>query len=468
MLLWLSLFLLRKIDLASADLGRHLVNGRIFWEQGKILKTNFYSYTTPDFPTINHHWGAGAIFWLVYRIGGFPGLSVFYLGLFALSFLILTGISERENGLPITFLVSFLLIPLIGARYEVRPEVFSYLFAAIFFWVLRRESRGEAGRLLWLLPLIQAVWVNVHVYFFASFILVFACWFESLFALRIKRVLFTRLTILGLALSLASLVNPFGFKAVVYPLQIFKNYNYRIVENQSIRFLESIKFNNPSFLQFKLVAFLGLTTLTLLLAFKKKKFGISNVLLFVFWGIMSFVAIRNFSVFGLLMIPVLGLWCGLLLGHRRKLALLGIVLVFLFELLNYGRTFRRSAQIFGIGLAEGEMRPIDFINNHAIKGPIFNTYDLGSYLIYGLYPRERVYVDNRPEAYPASFFENYRELLAEDKLWVKENLKYRFNAIVLSPRDLLPEARNFLARRLKDPEWKLIYADKFALVFVRI
>ena len=52
----------------------------------------------------------------------------------------------------------------------------------------------------------------------------------------------------------------------------------------------------------------------------------------------------------------------------------------------------------------GYLAALRFLRTEQLRGPIFNNFDVGGYLIYSLYPRERVYVDNRPEAYPATFF----------------------------------------------------------------
>jgi hypothetical protein len=69
--------LAQKINLATADLGRHLKNGELFFKEQTIPKTNLYSYTYPNYPFVNHHWGSGVIFYLVKIIFGFRGLSFF-------------------------------------------------------------------------------------------------------------------------------------------------------------------------------------------------------------------------------------------------------------------------------------------------------------------------------------------------------------------------------------------------------
>jgi hypothetical protein len=54
-----------------------------------------------------------------------------------------------------------------------------------------------------------------------------------------------------------------------------------------------------------------------------------------------------------------------------------------------------------------------------LKGPIFNNFDIGSYLIFRLYNKSlpagrQVFVDGRPEAYPASFFQITYILMQQD------------------------------------------------------
>ena len=59
----------------------------------------------------------------------------------------------------------------------------------------------------------------------------------------------------------------------------------------------------------------------------------------------------------------------------------------------------------------------DFYKTNKIQGPIFNNYDIGGYLIFHLYP-EKIFVDNRPEAYPTSFFQDvYIPMQENNDIW---------------------------------------------------
>ena len=134
---WYGLFLVQKVDLTVVDLGRHIKNGQVVLSGDfGILGTNFYSYTEPDFPVVNHHWGSGVIFYIIWKMAGFAGLSFFYFALSLVIFYLFFRLTQKESGFNIAVLVSVLVIPLIAQRIEIRPEIFSYFFLGLFFWIL--------------------------------------------------------------------------------------------------------------------------------------------------------------------------------------------------------------------------------------------------------------------------------------------------------------------------------------------
>ena len=72
----------------------------------------------------------------------------------------------------------------------------------------------------------------------------------------------------------------------------------------------------------------------------------------------------------------------------------------------------------GLGLEAANDAAVEFFIKEKLQGPIYNNYDVGAYLIYYLYPNHRVFIDNRPEAYPTSFFtEVYWPLHLDEQKW---------------------------------------------------
>jgi len=497
LLAWLGFLMAQKIDLAAADLGRHLENGKWIvenhfnlFEKNSPVHENFYSYTNPDFPVPNHHWGSGVIFFGIFKLTGFSGLSVFYILLTLLAFSIFFHLAKRESNFTVAVLVSFFLLPLIAERQEVRPEIFSCLFAAIFFWVLWRWHKRElASKWLYILPALTVLWVNLHVYFFLGLFLIGTYWFEEA-----RRLVFSRLsdedfsdgakkmkslTAVGLLSVFAALANPFGWRGLVYPLEIFKNYGYTIVENKSVNFVENYGIVNPNFLLTKAVLIaLAISYILLFVADRKKFLQLAHYLLLaVFFGAIGWLAIRNFTLLGFFALPVLASNVeGIFTPNRADnspakesgIAVVYISMAILAFFFNYQFASAHSASR-GIGIGPGTFAAAEFLKNEKIAGPVFNNYDIGGFLIFAYDAREKVFVDNRPEAYPASFFEEtYKPMQSDEKIWREKGESYGFNSVVFWRNDITPWGTNFLKNIIsKDKNWAKVFEDSRVEIFLK-
>ncbi|MBI4648300.1 MAG: hypothetical protein HY738_17380 [Bacteroidia bacterium] len=122
----------------------------------------------------------------------------------------------------------------------------------------------------------------------------------------------------------------------------------------------------------------------------------------------------------------------------------------------------------GLGLYSNINRSAKFFKANGIKGPIFNNYDIGGYLIYNLFPQQQVFVDNRPEAYSTDFFEKvYNPMLEKEEVWQQINAKYNFNCIYFFRLDETPFAQPFLIRRINDrANWAPVYVDGAIIILL--
>lgn len=469
-------FLLHQIDLTTSDLGRHLKNGETFIKTGQIIKTNYYSYTYSSFPVVNHHWGSGVVFYLVFQLGGFIGLQMFYAFILLLTFGLFWDIARKKIGLILTTLISFLSLLLIAQRIEIRPEIFSYFFCALIIWILENYRQKRDNRLLLLLPLISFFWINLHIYFFLSILLYVVYLPELLIKATLRKEKIVLIIILILIL-LTFFANPFGLSGLLSPLNIFENYGYRVVENQNIFFLEKFSPNfNFNFFIFKLTWFLFFCLAIAFLIKTKFKVRFAVFSLFIFISVLSFLQVRNIALMGFFLLLFAPEFLHPFLPQKKdyifqkylfKAVVFFSSFIFLFTI-GGGQTLFPFWSNFGLGVISDNLRAADFYKNNKVKGPIFNNYDIGGYLIFNLFPIEKVFVDNRPEAYPASFFEKiYRPMQNDEKEWTKTLYKYKFNTIFFNRRDLTSWGQNFLIKRVKDSKWKAVYVDQNIIIFVR-
>ena len=122
----------------------------------------------------------------------------------------------------------------------------------------------------------------------------------------------------------------------------------------------------------------------------------------------------------------------------------------------------------GLGLEAANDAAIEFFIKEKLQGPIYNNYDVGADLIYYLYPNHRVFIDNRPEAYPTSFFtEVYWPLHLDEQKWQSVSSLYGFNVLFFNHRDRSSWGEQFMIRRLLDSAWAPVYFDKNVLILLR-
>ena len=126
----------------------------------------------------------------------------------------------------------------------------------------------------------------------------------------------------------------------------------------------------------------------------------------------------------------------------------------------------RDGPVFG--LIKGSGDGAEFFKKEKLAGPIFSNYENGGYLIFHLSPQFKFFVDNRAEAFPSEFFQRmYIPMQMDETFWQAAERYFHFNTIFFSRYDRTVWAGKFIARRLKDPSWALVFMDDNILIFVK-
>lgn len=463
------------INLATADLGRHIRNGeQLLAGNFDLLYKNYYSYTYPDFPFVNHHWFGGVVFYLVAVVSGLTGVQLLFIFINLTTFCLFFYIAKKYSNIVVCSILTLLIIPVISYRDEVRPEAFSYLFAALYYLVLKGFTEGKISR-KWLFGLIpiQLIWANTHIYFFIGFFIMGVFWLDMLINWLRKQQgnlkSLQMLTITGLSAIAVSILNPHFINGLIYPFTIFGNYGYRVLENQSVFFLERV-ISVPVLVYFKIT--LGILVLSWIYAFYrlikfKDRIDLANLIFSIAFSILALIQIRNLALFGFFSLAITAFNLKTIkLDTNKYLLLPGLAIELIFLLVSNPGYW--EAKPFGLGLTPGIEKGAEFFAQEKIKGPIFNNYDIGGYLIYYFFPKEKVFVDNRPEGYPAEFFtKTYVPMQENDGIWEAKNAEYNFNSIFFYRLDLTAWAQKFLISRIKDPEWAAVFVDNYNIIFVK-
>jgi len=174
-----------KINSITQDLGRHLLNGQIILQTHSLSKTNFFSFTYPDFPFINSHWLSEVVFYLVFKLSGFDGLLIFTTLIILASFSFVFFYALKRFGLIPTAITSILYLNILSERTDLRPEILSFLFLSLFMIILYKYQE-KFTKWIFVLPLIELFWVNSHIYFFIGISIVGLFLIDNLIANRKK------------------------------------------------------------------------------------------------------------------------------------------------------------------------------------------------------------------------------------------------------------------------------------------
>jgi tetratricopeptide (TPR) repeat protein len=224
-LLVAAAFLLGCQELFDSDVWWHVRAGQWIWASKTVPRLDPFTFASADRAWIDLHWLfqlglAGA-----HAAGGVPGMILTTSGACAVVIGIGLASGDRRVPVPVTAACWLPALAAMSARFDPRPEVLSMLFMAAYLAVLPRIDRTPA--LAWLLPIFQVLWVNTHALFVLGPIILGALLIDRLVAV-IRPAANGGVGRLGVhqagataAVALACLVNPYGLRGALFPLELF-------------------------------------------------------------------------------------------------------------------------------------------------------------------------------------------------------------------------------------------------------
>ena len=456
----------------NGDLGRHLTMGKYVVTTFNIPTTDIFSFTKPGESRPPYEWLAQVLFYSIYNILNLDGVVLLTALALALTFLWVYIDSIHRSGMPI--LAAFLTLWAASASsidWLTRPQVFSFLFFAIWLQGLEKLRNGEKIT-LWFFPVWMLAWVNTHGGFilgFLAWIAYFAGWIWEYWRKNEINNIGTKLLIIGITSGVASIFTP----------DLWRNWQ-GVLNNNSIYILSHTSETMPPDLKIpEYLPFIFLLIfVAILFILSWKNFPAAHICLLIGIALISLIMARNIPFFAIAAAPILAgnlvtklrnisLWSVLeerilrIDGELRSYYFLSILIVilstcsFLYYQIRYHTSFDQfSEQTLPIQAA-------DWLENHPQKGNMFNDFNWGGYLLFKLWPENKVFIDSQSDFYGEELTRQYAAILGGEGSWEKTLSQYGVTWIIVPSKSGLAEAAR------ESANWQIAYQDPLAVILVR-
>jgi hypothetical protein len=461
--------------LEDGDTGYHIRAGKFILDTLSIPRHDIFSFLSPPIPWTAHEWLSEVIMAIVHMAFGLTGVVVFFAFLISLVYYLLFRTNRTgNNNIFLAILVILLVMISSKLHWLARPHIFSQILIVVWYYILNAYHYRNKNY-LYALPLLMVLWVNLHGGFVTGFILLvvylignviqsFSSETEKKSLSRKKTVTLASVTALCL---LAALINPYGYQILLFPFNLVSS---RFLMDHINEFLSP---NFHEFEPFKYLLFLMIS----LIAVSREKLDAIELLLILILTNMALYSVRHIPLFAIIALPII-LRRGDALLHEKKGAftdfvkkrsdviasvdktaagyvwpVIGVLIVIFFA--------ANGKLAYTFDARKKPVAAVEFLKREPIQGNMFNDDEFGDYIIYAAWPDYRVFFDGRSDMYGEERLKEYFKVVTLETGWETVLEKYNINWIIYNSKSILSRML------IKDKEWRLIYSDKVATIFVR-
>jgi len=492
----LSCGALGRILLHDAGIGWHIRNGQLMLQTHAITRTDPFSATIHGGKWYAWEWLYDIVIALVHLTLGLNGVVFFTAAIIAACFVLTLHFAVRRGGnLVVVFFLLLLSLGASAVHFLARPHVLSWLLTVVWFELLDSAAEApdsKAGTHLFTLPVLMALWVNVHGGYVLGFALLAIYladggirFFTAPEQREHTRSWLKRLGLVTLLTFGASFLNPYGYQLHVH---VYRYLSDRYLMDRITEFL-SPDFHSPAQQCFAVLLLIAIVAMTV----ARQKITPARLMVIVLAAYSGLYATRSLPTSSLLITliiaPVLSQsiadasqssrlqpWLGRFFARMHSFGLrmgnlevnfedhFWLAVIFLLGLWAciYGGRLG-SEQVINAYFDEKRfpVESVEYIATHHIHEPIFSLDFWGGYLIYELYPKNKVVVDDRHDLYGDEFFKDYLKIVFIQPGWEKVLDEKQINWILM-PQD------STLANMLKLTHgWRIVHQDGMAVLFQR-
>jgi len=127
----------------------------------------------------------------------------------------------------------------------------------------------------------------------------------------------------------------------------------------------------------------------------------------------------------------------------------------------------RNLQGEGLLDSQTPVGAADYIEEHNLKGNTFHPQIYGDYLLWRLWPQQRVFFDGRVHLYGEEFVRAYFRIY-EDSDWEDRLKKSKIRYVLLEKPQESDEGKGLVGRIGRSRNWKKIFEDSRSILWERL
>jgi hypothetical protein len=455
------------------DLWWHLRTGQWIMETGHVPHVDPFSFTRAGHPWVSHEWLSEVVFYQLWKHGGAAALIVFSAIVTTAGFMLLylrcLSCGGRRSWAAAATVLGALTVAS-GPSWSARPQMFTFALASLLLWLLERGTDKNRPRLLFWIPPLFLLWLNLHAGFALGPALLLAYGIGLITETAVgntpwqeARPIILRVLLLLLACLALVPLNPSGAQLYRYPLDTLRSPGMRsfIVEWFSPDFHEWL------YRPFLLVWLLLLAALAS--SRSRPKGRVIVPLLLTAFAALD--AVRHIPIFILLAIPVIAAalpvapaspavsqrhpdsWRFRPLFNGAVLILMAVFALVKWVSLARNQDAREAKQF--------PQKAVAFLRASDEPARIFVYYDWGGYAIWKLYPEYRVFVDGRADLYGDDLLRQFKTAVQLRSGWEDVLDGWKVEAVLVPPSCALAQGL------LLDSGWRTVFSDSQAIILLR-
>lgn len=446
--------------LADLDVWWHIRLGEVMVQTRSLVPSDVFSYTRFATPWPWKDWGTALLMYGTWSLGGITALVLLkasmLLGTAALQWRQLRAI----RGLPLAVASLSVAVCMSAAsfRFTERGATVSLVIVAAVMLLIDRHRAGKSG-LVWTIPLV-VLNANIHRgVLFLPVVLGALAAVELVEAkLQAKTRPWTRTALIAVGASLAILVTPFGTRIITTTIALMGQHSPLITEWAPVEYELVQRLSPATLVLLPFVAIGGV------LGAVRTRDPWDAVVVLLAFG-LGLQSIRHLPYIALLAVgPAASGWAsvGQAVWRGRLQPLLAMAAAVGALLYIAGRPLPPPS--FGLAPAHYPEKGVAFLQREGVQGPMFNQFGYGGFLLFHLWPSERVYIDGRTDlVYTPQMVERYIQCGGDPDVFAEEDAAHRFQFVLVDNSPM----QGAFAHLDFNPAWVLVHASRRSLIYVK-